>query len=232
MIRASNLIRRVGIPTACATLSLAFYLLTGAQTQAKATTQCGASTSKAATKPNESGAECPMVSQVASNSTSKDGAEAAGQSRSLEDMELLFSVKLQDKVAEAVVPANGREGEYLGSVGGEVVGKRLSGTMRTSMFSGNCPVPGMRKGAEAPKGLHLCTLNPGGIIETQDGARIHFDGKGYGMFSPEKYRVSMTMAFATDDPRYQWLTPMLGAMEGEFDVKTGTAIWNVYLPRS
>jgi hypothetical protein len=44
--------------------------------------------------------------------------------------------------------------------------------------------------------------------------------------------VSMTIAFATDDPRYQWLTPMLGAMEGEFDLKAGTAIWNVYLPRS
>src|SRR5216684_2548392 len=102
----------------------------------------------------------------------------------------------------------------------------------TSLFSGDCPVPGIRKGAEPPKGLHLCALNPGGIIETLDGARIRFDGKGYGLSSPEKYRVSMTVAFATDDPRYQWLTPILGAMEGEFDSKAGTATWNVYLPRS
>lgn len=150
-------------------------------------------------------------------------------------MELLFTVNLQshsDKVEDAVVPAEGREGVYIGSAGGKVEGKKISGTMRTSMFSGDCPVPGISKGAEPPKGLHLCTLNPGGIIETQDGAPIRFDGKGYWLSSPQKYRVSMTIAFATDDPRSQWLTPLLGAMEGEFDEKAGTAIWNVYLPRS
>jgi hypothetical protein len=177
----------------------------------------------AALQSNDPAAECPMDSQ------------AAGQSRSKDNMELLFSVKLQshsEKVADSVVPVDGREGEYIGTAEGKVEGKKLSGTMRTNMFSGNCPVPGMRKGAEPPKELHLCTLNPGGIIETQDGARIRFDGKGYGMFSPEKYRMSMTMAFATDDPRYQWLTPRLGAMEGEFDLKAGSATWNVYLPRS
>ena len=70
-------------------------------------------------------------------------------------MELLFSVKLQDradKVEDAVVPADGREGVYIGSADGRVEGKKLSGTMRTSMFSGDCPVPGIRKGAEPPKG--------------------------------------------------------------------------------
>src|SRR5258708_38769788 len=104
--------------------------------------------------------------------------------------------------------------------------------MRSSMFSGDCPVPGIRKGAEPPKDLHLCTLNPGGIIETQYGARIRFDGKGYGLSSPEKNRVSMTVAFATDDPRYQWLTPMLGAMEGEFKLIANTAACHVDLLRS
>ncbi len=81
-------------------------------------------------------------------------------------MELLFSVKLQsrsEKVEDALVPPDGREGVYIGSADGTVEGKKLSGTMRTSMFSGDCPVPGLRKGAELPKGLHLCTVNPGGI---------------------------------------------------------------------
>src|SRR5262249_14257779 len=236
MIRASNQLRSVGILGASAILSLAFYLLTSAQTQANATTECGASTSKAAVKSNDAGAECPMVRQVAAQSTRSDDMEPVGQSMSRDDMDLLFSARLQDRAdkgeAGAVVPVEGREGAYIGSADGKVEGKRLVGTVSTSMFTADCLVPGMRKGAEPPKGLHLCTLNPGGIIETQDGARIHFDGKGYGMFSPEKYRVSMTVAFATDDPRYQWLTPLLGVMEGEYIVKAGTSIWNVYLPRS
>lgn len=222
MIQATNLVKSVGKLAACATLALAFCLPASAQASANVTAHA-TSSSKAGVKLAARDAECPMVSQ------------AVGQSRSRENMELLFSVKLQshsDKIEDAVVPADGREGVYIGSAAGKVEGKKVSGTMRTSMFSGDCPVPGIRKGAEPPKGLHLCTLNPGGIIETQDGARIRFDGKGYGLSSPEKYRVSMTIAFATDDPRYQWLTPMLGAMEGEFNVNAGTATWNVYLPRS
>jgi hypothetical protein len=220
--QASHLLRLVGAVSACATLSLALYLPTSAQTWPGATVS-STLPSKTPMTMADSDSGSPMISQV------------AGQSRSREDMELLFTVKLHgrsDKIEDAVVPAADREGVYISSAAGTVEGKRLSGRMRTSMFSGNCPVPGMRKGEGPPKGLHLCTVNPGGIIETQDGARIRFDGKGYGLFSPQKYRVSMTMAFATDDSRYQWLTPLLGAMEGEVDLKAGAATWNVYLPRS
>src|SRR6266851_8904892 len=220
MIAARNLVKSVGKLAVCATLSLAFYLPTSGQTSANVTAP-NTSSSKAAAKLAASGAECQMVSQ------------AAGQSRSRDNMELLFSVKLQgraDKVEDAVVPADGREGVDIGSADGRVEGKKLSGTMRTSMFSGDCPVPGIRKGAEPPKGLHLCTLNPGGIIETRDGARIRFDGKGYGLRTPEKYHTSMTLVFGTEDARYTWLTHVLGAMEGEFDEKTGRAVWHVYVP--
>jgi hypothetical protein len=218
--QANHLLRVVGTVSACAALSLALYSPTSADTCAGGTVS-RTSRSKTPTTIADSDSGSPMISQV------------AGQSRSREDMERLFIVKLHhrsDKIED--IPAADREGEYIGSADGTVEGKRLSGRMRTSMFSGNCPVPGIRKGEEPPKGLHLCTLNPGGIIETQDGARIRFDGKGYGLDSPQKYRVSMRMAFATDDPRYQWLTPLLGAMEGEFDLKTGDATWHVYLPRS
>jgi hypothetical protein len=78
------------------------------------------------------------------------------------------------------------------------------------------------------EGLHLCTMNPTGLIETHDGARIRFDGKGYGLRSPKKYKTSLTLVFGTEDARYTWLT--LGVMEGEFDEKAGRAIWNVYAP--
>lgn len=90
--------------------------------------------------------------------------------------------------------------------------------------------PQIRRGAAVPDGLNLCTLNPGGYIESDDGARIAFDGKGYGLRSPDRYRVSMTMAFRTEDARYGWLNRVLGVMTGDFDEKTGRADWRVYVP--
>jgi hypothetical protein len=43
-----------------------------------------------------------------------------------------------------------------------------------------------------PEGLHLCTINPAGFIETVDGARIRFDGRGYGLRNSEKYQTNLT----------------------------------------
>jgi hypothetical protein len=74
-------------------------------------------------------------------------------------------------------------------------------------------------------------LNPGGFIETDDGARIGFDGKGYGLRSPEQYRLGMTIVFRAEDPRYEWLNTRVGVMEGHFDERAGRATWNVYIPR-
>jgi hypothetical protein len=73
-------------------------------------------------------------------------------------------------------------------------------------------------------------MNPVGFIETKDGARIRFDGRGYGLRDPEKYRTSLTLVFGTEDSRYAWLTKTLGVMEGEFDEKKGRAVWRVYVP--
>jgi hypothetical protein len=133
--------------------------------------------------------------------------------------------------ADAVVPSDGREGMYLGDGEGVARGERLHGRLRFSFYSGNCLYPQIRRGEAVPDRLNLCTLNPGGYIESDDGARVAFDGKGYGLRSPERYRVSMTLAFRTDDPRYAWLNRLLGVMEGDFDEKTGRAAWRVYVPR-
>jgi hypothetical protein len=131
---------------------------------------------------------------------------------------------------DAVVPPDGREGVYLGSGEGVAIGERLRGRLRFSFYSGNCQYPQIRRGEAVPDGLNLCTLNPGGYIESDDGARIAFDGKGYGLRSPDRYRVSMTMAFRTDDARHLWLNRVLGVMTGDFDEKTGRADWRVYVP--
>ncbi len=145
----------------------------------------------------------------------------------------LFSAVLQYRSQaqqDAVVPSEAREGEYIGSGDGTAMGDRLRGTVRWSLWAGDCVYPLVRQGQTIPGGLHLCTMNPVGFIETPDGARIRFDGRGYGLRSPESYRTSLTMVFGTEDARYAWLTKVLGVMEGEFDEKDGRATWEVYVP--
>jgi len=73
-------------------------------------------------------------------------------------------------------------------------------------------------------------MNPSGFIETLEGARIRFDGRGYGLRSPDKYRVSVTLVFGTENARYAWLSKVPAVMEGEFDEKAGRAMWNVHVP--
>ncbi len=148
-------------------------------------------------------------------------------------LEALFKADLEyrsDSQSDAVVTAEEREGVYIGSGDGTVIGDRVRGTVHWSLWSGNCLYPVVRSGQSVPEGLHLCTINPSGFIETQDGGRIRFDGRGYGLRNPEKYQTNLTLVFGTDDARYEWLTKVVAVMNGEFDEKTGRAIWNVYIP--
>jgi hypothetical protein len=145
----------------------------------------------------------------------------------------LFRADLQytsESESDAVVTPEGREGVYIGSGDLTAIGAKLRGKLRWSLWSGNCLYPLVRSGQSVPEGFHLCTLNPGGVIETEDGARIRFEGRGYGLRDSEKYQTNLTLIFSTEDVRYDWLTKVVAVMEGEFDEKTGRAIWNVYVP--
>ena len=71
---------------------------------------------------------------------------------------------------------------------------------------------------------------PGGFIETDDGARIRFEGRGYGLRNSEKYQTNLALIFSTEDVGCVWLTKVVAVMQGEFDEKTGRAPWNVYAP--
>jgi len=149
------------------------------------------------------------------------------------EIEPLFRAILQyqsESQPDAVFAAEPHEGAYIGRGDGTVTGDRLRGKIRWSLWSGNCLYPLARSGQPVPEGLHLCTMNPTGFIETQDGARIRFDGRGYGLRSSKKYRTSLTLVFGTEDARYTWLTKTLGVMEGEFDEQAGRATWNVFVP--
>jgi hypothetical protein len=143
----------------------------------------------------------------------------------------LFSAVLQyrpEAEQDAAVHPLGHEGEYIGSGDGSAEGDRLSGTLHWSLWAGECVYPLVRRGQRVPDGLHLCTMNPVGFIETGDGARIRFDGRGYGLRSPDAYRTSLTLVFGTEDPRYGWLIRILGLVQGEFDEQAGRATWDVY----
>src|SRR5262249_49895030 len=68
-------------------------------------------------------------------------------------LEALFKADLQyrsESQSDAVVVAEGRDGVYIGSGDGTVVGDRLRGTIRWSLWSGNCLYPMVRSGQSVP----------------------------------------------------------------------------------
>ncbi len=174
-----------------------------------------------------------VAASIAEGGTTMKTSTADVATKSLGRVEPLFTAVLQyrsDSPESAVVPKDGHDGALIGSGDGEASGDRVRGSVRWSLWSGNCVYPLIRKGQKIPDGLHLCTMNPAGFIETPDGVRIRFEGRGYGLRTPEKYHTSLTLVFGTEDARYAWLTKVLGAMEGEFDEKAGRAVWNVFIP--
>jgi hypothetical protein len=148
----------------------------------------------------------------------------------------LFEARLQYQPdMEAVVSAETREGELVGSGEGSVSGGQLSGKTRWSMYAGNCAYVFVRAGLEPPPGQQLCTVHPAGVIETSDGAEIWFDARGYGLRGadqgqPHLWRLTMAIQFTTTDQRYQWLNTTLGVAVSEFDERAGRALWRAFIP--
>jgi len=163
----------------------------------------------------------------------KESGRTAPDPTQQKGLELLFTGVFQyrsESESDSVVNGEGRQGVFIGSGDGTVTGKQIQGTVRWSLWTGNCVYPAIRKGQAIPEGLHLCTMDPGGLIQTSDGGRIRFDGRGYGLRAPDKYRTSVILVFGTEDERYAWLIKLPAVMEGEFDEKSGRAIWHVYVP--
>ena len=162
----------------------------------------------------------------------------AGQEVGRESMDPLFDAEAQHQPGMApVVSPKGREGELVASGTGKVRGKRIRGTIRVTFYSAECVFPQVLAGKPVDPGLHVCKENPGGFIETDDGALIEIDGKGFGMRGfdprePQRWRLMMGIRFATTDERYRWLNGTLGLWEGIFDEKDGRAFYRVYIPRS
>ncbi len=153
-----------------------------------------------------------------------------------EQLERLFVAELQyNSDPEPVVSPEGREGVLVGNGDGTVSGQKIQGTIRWSFYSGNCAYVFVQAGIEPPPGQHLCTTHPGGVIETDDGAQIWFDAKGFGLrgydeTQPHLWRLTMGVQFSTDDERYQWLNTTLGLLMSDFDESANHGIWRVYIP--
>ncbi|MFQ5908240.1 MAG: DUF3237 family protein [Thermoplasmata archaeon] len=135
---------------------------------------------------------------------------------------------------EAVVSPEGRRGALIGSGDGVVSGERIRGRVQWSFYSGDCAYLLVKAGLTPSPEQHLCTADPGGIIETEDGAIIRFDARGYGFRGvdadrPHLWRLAMALQFSTEDERYDWLNDSFGVWFGEFDERVGRAHYRAYL---
>jgi Protein of unknown function (DUF3237) len=147
----------------------------------------------------------------------------------------LFDAELAYRTDTApVVPPEGREGTLLGSGDGRAEGPRISGAVRFSFYEEGCPLdPGFLEApadAKLADGDYLCKTNPGGVIQTDDGATIQFDAKGFALrleAQAPRWKLASAIRFATDDPAYRWLNDVLALYEGEFNERTGQGRWRV-----
>ena len=144
----------------------------------------------------------------------------------------LFDAELQYRTdVEPLVPSEGREGELIGNGVGSARGDKLAGRLRWSMFAADCV---FNPDGSQPNGDgdHVCTTNPALLLETEDGANIWFDSKGYGLrrqVDAPKWLMTASLRFQTDDDRYRWLDNAFGIWEGVFDEDAGHARYRAYL---
>ena len=129
------------------------------------------------------------------------------------EMELLYRQGME-KATTFTDPVR----KYLGSGDGNVTGEYMRGTVRWDLFE--------------QQGETACDAHFTGIIETDDGAAIHFYATGY-FKRPESgsiWRLSAGALFETEDARYQWLTAKPTIWEGEFDMSAYRHRYRVYTP--
>ncbi len=132
-------------------------------------------------------------------------------------LEPLFDAELDYQTGMPPLTSEG-DGALIGSGDGAVHGPKLTGKLEWTLF-------------EQP-GSTVCRMAPVARITTDDGARIRFDGRGYGTrLSPgdPNWRVAATLYVTTDDSRYSWLDGALALWEGEFNEATGHARYTAYL---
>jgi len=152
-------------------------------------------------------------------------------------MQSLFDAELnyQDGL-KPIVPVEGREGDLIGNGKGRVTGREIAGTIRWSMFAANCPYRADgRNYPEAGRtetGDHVCKTNPGAVIETNDGATIWLEAKGFGLRREKthpEWTLTAALRFEPKHPKYAWLNETLGIWEGSFDEGARRATYRAFV---
>ena len=132
-------------------------------------------------------------------------------------LEHLFDAELQYRQGMPPIRDDG-EGELVGSGEGSVHGPKVRGRLRWTLF-------------EQPGEL-VCTMHPTAAIETDDGASIAVEGRGYALRErpgERRWRVAATLRFSTREHRYAWLDGALGVWEGEFDADQHRARYRAFV---
>jgi len=128
-----------------------------------------------------------------------------------EHLEHLFEMELQFRqAATPVTSPDDRAGEYVGGGDGTVKGPRIHGAVRWDLCE--------------EREETLCRSSLTGVIETNDGAQVRFDSRGFfikpDQSNPNKWITSASVHFDTADARYEWLNRLLAVWAGEFDMET------------
>ena len=120
--------------------------------------------------------------------------------------------------SESIVPAAGRHLPYVGSGEGSIEGPRLRGTLRFSAFEDEL------LDSSGVRGDDACALNVAATISTADGATVRLEALGYALREAgTRWRTSLAVRLASDDPRYAWVGDGTASWLGWFDEATGIA---------
>jgi Protein of unknown function (DUF3237) len=109
---------------------------------------------------------------------------------------------------------------YSGGWGADLAGSDSAEGLYFFLAEGRCEgrVSGLFRGANHPNRRSDGTFLPDfqGVIETDDGAEVLFDYKGYGWAYPVGRRQIVTSAtHLSEDERYRWLNDSLSVGVGE-----------------
>jgi len=135
----------------------------------------------------------------------------------LATLQPLFGAEMQYRGQQAITSPQGKVGQYVGSGDGTVEG-RVKGVIQWDLYE------------DINEGV--CLTNFAGLIQTEDGAIIHFDARGHGKVidpqKPKEWVMVYGVKFDTEDERYAWLNATLGVWEGEFSMETYQHHYRVY----
>src|SRR5215471_16549513 len=136
-------------------------------------------------------------------------------------LELLFSLELHYQGPIELAPIGDKVGQLVGGGDGTLTGPRVRGTVRWSNY-------------ETTGEDLVCALQVPGVIQTDDGAVIQFEGRELAMpLSDEstQWRVAGVLRFKTGDSRYGWLNGTFALTSGTFDYDAGLAHWTAFVPK-